>query len=157
MEQKRFSLLTVSQNLVWCWPTCIGTDILMARGRIEVISYFLTGNSFWLVSVDRELHCYSHSLYFIFPGVITLAVAWEPEVSCLLASVDCFCYSALCWMFHFTLTTLLCWICLTRCNASIWPCVYIANSSTVLKKNQWIKFKSTALYISSLQIAVFHN
>lgn len=30
-KRKRFSLLTVSQNLVWCWPGCVGTDTLGAE------------------------------------------------------------------------------------------------------------------------------
>ena len=88
VEQKRFCLLTVSGNRVWWWPHCTGTRTLMARDRTEVIPYFQ--NSFWLLSVDRELHCSSQSLYFIFPGVATLAVASEQEVSYLLASFSWF-------------------------------------------------------------------
>lgn len=74
------------QNLVWYWSNYIGTDILIAKGRTEVI-YFQTKNFFWLFSIDKALHCYFHSLYLIFPSANTLGKAWEPELSCLLASM----------------------------------------------------------------------
>lgn len=87
LMKEQYVMLNIRGFPCWlCHRTVRDADwavlALMVKDGTEVMACFQMGSSFWLVSVDRELCCYSHSLYFIFP---TLAVTWE--ILCLLASV----------------------------------------------------------------------
>lgn len=73
----RFSLLTVSESCMMLtklyWHKYLD-DKGQDRNNWEKKDR-RTGRSFCLGSVDGDLHCYCHSLHFIFPSVVTLAVA----------------------------------------------------------------------------------
>lgn len=103
------------KNPMWCWSSCIGTGILMPKGRTKVIC-FQTGDSFQLLSIDREIHYYSFFLHLIFlmllhcSGMRTKNTVFLCFVGLLYVTKFCSGCFILCWLPSSV------GLCLTQCN-----------------------------------------